>query len=121
TVNDLIAAEMSKRYKVPPPLVLLNCPDPPSSFDPNAHYDLIRAQIGLSPERKIVLYQGWMSEGRGLENLVRAAALLANDAVVVFMGYGDYQAILQSMVDSEGSGRVYFIPAVPQRDLLAYC
>lgn len=121
TVNDLIAAEMSKRYKVPPPLVLLNCPDPPSTFDPDARYDLIREQIGLSPERKIVLYQGWMSEGRGLENLVRAAPLLANDAVVVFMGYGDYQATLQSMADSERSGRVYFIPAVPQRDLLAYC
>jgi glycosyltransferase involved in cell wall biosynthesis len=121
TVNDLIAEEMSTRYNVPPPLVLLNCPDPPPTFDPNARYDLIRERVGLSAERKVVLYQGWMSEGRGLENLVRAATLLVDGAVVVFMGYGDYQATLQKMAAAEPEGRVHFIPAVPQRDLLAYC
>ena len=121
TVNELIAGEMSKRYNVLPPLVLLNCHDPPSSFDPTARYDLIREHLNLSPDRKIVLYQGWMSEGRGLENLVRAAPLLADDAVVVFMGYGDYQATLESMAALGPPGRVHFIPAVPQRDLLAYC
>jgi glycosyltransferase involved in cell wall biosynthesis len=121
TVNDLIAEEMSKRYNVPPPLVLLNCPDPPPTFDPGARYDLLRERIGLPAERKIVLYQGWMSEGRGLENLVRAAGLLVGGAVVVFMGYGEYQATLQEMAAAEPEGRVHFIPAVPQRDLLAYC
>lgn len=121
TVNELIAAEMSKRYAVPPPLVVLNCPDPPPGFDPSARYDLIREQLDLAPERRIVLYQGWMSEGRGLENLVRCARLLVDDAVVVFMGYGDYQARLVEMAQAEPQGRVYFIPAVPQRELLAYC
>jgi len=121
TVNDLIAREMSRRYKVPPPLVLLNCPDPPPTFDPQARYDLIRERLGLPAVRKIVLYQGWMSEGRGLENLVRAAGLLADGAVVAFMGYGDYQAVLESIAATGPAGRVHFIPAVPQRDLLAYC
>ena len=121
TVNELIAAEMSKRYSVPPPLVVLNCPDPPPTFDPSARYDLIREQLGLSPQRRIVLYQGWMSEGRGLENLVRCARLLVDDAVVLFMGYGDYQSKLVEMAQAEPEGRVRFIPAVPQRDLLAYC
>lgn len=121
TVNELIAEEMSKRYHVPPPLVLLNCPDPPPSFDPHARYDLIRERLGLPPERKVVLYQGWMSAGRGLENLVRAARLLAGNAAVVFMGYGDYQAELERMAAAEPAGAVSFIPAVPQRDLLAYC
>jgi glycosyltransferase involved in cell wall biosynthesis len=121
TVNELIAAEMSKRYHVPPPLVVLNCPDPPPTFDPGARYNLIRDQLGLSPERRIVLYQGWMSEGRGLENLVRCVRLLVEDAVVVFMGYGDYQSKLVEMAQAEPEGRVSFIPAVPQRDLLAYC
>ena len=121
TVNDLIAGELSRRYNVPPPLVLLNCPDPPPTFDPDARYDLIRERLGLPTERKIVLYQGWMSEGRGLENLVRSAGLLAHDAVVVFMGYGDYQATLEGMAAAGPADRVHFILAVPQRDLLAYC
>jgi glycosyltransferase involved in cell wall biosynthesis len=121
TVNDLIAEEMSRRYGVPPPLVLLNCPDPPPDFDPGARYDLLRERTGLSGGRKIVLYQGWMSEGRGLENLVKAAPLLADDAAVVFMGYGEYEASLQAMAEAGPPGRVYFVPAVPQRELLAYC
>jgi len=37
------------------------------------------------------------------------------------MGYGDYQATLQEMAAAEPEGRIHFIPAVPQRDLLAYC
>lgn len=121
TVNELIAEEMARRYNVPPPLVLLNCPDPPPGFDPEAPHNLIRERLHIGSERKIVLYQGWMSEGRGLENLVRAAALLAGDAAVVFMGYGDYQAELEKLAATQPQGRVYFLPAVPQRDLLAYC
>ena len=49
------------------PLVVLNCPDPPPGFDPTARYDLLRARLGLDAARPIVLYQGWMAEGRGLE------------------------------------------------------
>ncbi len=121
TVNDLIAAEMSRRYSVPPPLVVLNCPDPPPDFDPSATYNLIRERLELPSERKIVLYQGWMSEGRGLENLVKAAPLLMAGAAVVFMGYGEYQASLARMAREGPSYLVYFLPAVSQRELLAYC
>ncbi|HYP21506.1 MAG TPA: glycosyltransferase, partial [Chloroflexia bacterium] len=84
TVNEFIAAELSSRYGVPAPLVVMNCPDPPLDFDPSTPYDLLRERLGLAPGRKIVLYQGWMSEGRGLENLVRCAPMLAGDAAVVF-------------------------------------
>ncbi len=121
TVNELIAEEMARRYKVKPLLVLLNCPDPPPTFDPAGRYNLIREQLSLSAETPIVLYQGWMSEGRGLENLVRSAPMLREGAAVVFMGYGEYQAALERLAAESGAGRVHFIPAVPQRDLLAYC
>ena len=121
TVNELIAEEMARRYNVQPPLVVLNCPDPPPTFDPSTRYNFIREQLSLSAETPIVLYQGWMSEGRGLENLVRSAPMLRAGATVVFMGYGDYQAVLERLAAESGGGRVHFIPAVPQRDLLAYC
>lgn len=121
TVNEFIAAELSSRYGVPAPLVVMNCPDPPPDFDPSTPYDLLRERLGLAPGRKIVLYQGWMSEGRGLENLVRCAPMLAGDAAVVFIGYGDYQQVLERMGSAEAPGRVYFLPAVSHRDLLPYC
>ncbi len=121
TVNELIAAEMARRHNVPPPLVLLNCPNPPPDFDPTIKHDLIRQRLSLPSESKIVLYQGWMSEGRGLENLVRAAPLLVVGAVVVFMGYGDYEKDLKRIAAQELPGRVHFLPAVSQPELLAYC
>lgn len=121
TVNELIAGEMATRYGVYAPLVVLNCPDPPPGFDSTASHDHIRECLGLNRECKVVLYQGWMSEGRGLESLVGCASLLADGAVVVFMGYGEYQGELERMASKEQPGRVHFLPAVPQRDLLAYC
>ena len=121
TVNEFISAELSNRYGVPAPLVVMNCPDPPPEFDPSTPYDLLRERLGLAPGRKIVLYQGWMSEGRGLENLVRCAPMLADNAAVVFIGYGDYQQVLERMGAAEAPGRVYFLPAVSHRDLLPYC
>ncbi|MDQ5823012.1 MAG: glycosyltransferase family 4 protein [Chloroflexota bacterium] len=121
TVNEFIGDELSNRYGVPAPLVVMNCPDPPSDFDPMKGYNVLRERLGLSPDRKIVLYQGWMSEGRGLENLVRCAPLLAGEAAVVFIGYGEYQEALARIALEEAPGRVYFLPAVSHRELLPYC
>ncbi len=121
TVNEFIAEEMARRYHCPTPMVLLNCPDPPPGFDAAAPHDLLRARLGIAATRPIVLYQGWMAEGRGLEDLVRAAPLLACDAAVVFMGYGDYRARLEALAAAGPAGRVYFLDAVPHREVLAYC
>lgn len=122
TVNDFIAAEMARRYRVPPPLVVLNCPDPPPGFDPEAPHNHLREALGLPAETQLVLYQGWMSEGRGLENLVRAAALLPPTVAVVFMGYGEYQDALVALARDAGvSERISFLPPVSQADLLAWC
>jgi glycosyltransferase involved in cell wall biosynthesis len=62
-----------------------------------------------------------MWEGRGLENLVRAAPMLADEAAVVFMGFGEYQATLERLAAAGPGGRVYFLPAVDHADLLPYC
>lgn len=122
TVNDFIAQEMARRYHVPPPVVVLNCPDPPPGFDPAAPHDHLRAALHLPAAARIVLYQGWISEGRGLENLVRAAALLPPSVVIVFMGYGEYQETLARLARAAGvAQRVRFVPAVSQAVLLPWC
>jgi glycosyltransferase involved in cell wall biosynthesis len=121
TVNNFIADELARHYPGPPPVVLLNCPDPPAGFDPDAPHNSLRPRLGLPPERKIVLYQGWMAEGRGLENLIRAAPLLQDGAVVVLIGFGEYYRTLEAQAAREAAGRVFFIPRVPQAELLAAC
>lgn len=121
TVNEFIAAELSHRYGVAPPMVVMNCPNPPDGFDPTARQDLARKRLNLDAGQKIVLYQGWMWEGRGLESLVRCARMLVNGAVVVLVGYGDYVATLERMAAAEPEGLIYFMPAVPQDELLVLC
>lgn len=122
TVNEFIADILAERNGVPPPLVVLNCPDPPLSFDISHKYNLIRDSLGLPAGRKVVLYHGYLWEGRGLENLVRSAKLLREDTYVVITGYGPYEEVLRRMVADERVGkRVYILPAVPYRDLVPYC
>jgi glycosyltransferase involved in cell wall biosynthesis len=123
TVNEFIADEMAKRYGVPPPEVIYNCPQTPEGFDPEAGHRHLGAALGLPPEVRILLYQGWLGEGRGLEEMVAGAGRLRGaNAVLALMGYGDYRSGLEAVSSREGLGDVVrFLDPVPQGDLLAYC
>jgi len=117
TVNDSIAAELSRRYGVATPRVLRNCP---RTFgrrpDPSA--SPLRERARVPAGRAIVLYQGLYMPHRGLENLVRAAAAF-RAAHLVFMGWGPLLDNLKAVAVSEGvTDRVTFIDPVPMGDLL---
>ena len=91
-MSDPVADLVVRRWGVPRPTVLLNCPPAwrPDEPGPIAS-DRIRAATGIEPERPIVLYQGGFSVDRGVEELVAAATvarLMELGAAVVFMGYG---------------------------------
>lgn len=122
-VNRSIAEEMSRRYGIPEPVVLLNAIDPPESFDPKGSYDLLREKIGLGKDRRILLYQGGFSPNRNLENLVRAMSLVrTKDVDLVMMGFGDIENDLKLLAGELGllGKRVYFIEAVPYEELLQH-
>jgi glycosyltransferase involved in cell wall biosynthesis len=119
TVNPSIAAELARRYGVPEPVVLMNCPrtvgvaaDRPGSG--------LRSRVGLAPEVPIALYQGMFFPHRGLENLVEAARHF-HRAHLVFMGWGVLREALERLAREKGiSGRVVFTEGVPLRDLLSF-
>lgn len=123
TVNEFIADEMAKRYNVTAPEVLYNCPPGAQGFNPNERHPYLREALNLSPQTRIVLYQGWMAEGRGLEELIEGAAHLRGaNAVLVLMGYGDYKPQLESLAAQHDLGDVVrFLDPVPQADLVPYC
>lgn len=123
TVSEFIAQEMARRNNVPLPLVVLNCPDVPPDFDPNAHHDRFGERLGIAAECKIVLYHGYIYHGRGLENLVRAARHLSDNAVVVIMGASDASERFRESLKRlalEAPGRVHILPPVPHQQLLPY-
>jgi glycogen synthase len=122
-VSDPVADLVVRRWGVPRPTVLWNCPPAwrPEHPGPVAS-DRIRAATGIEPERPVVLYQGGFSIDRGVEELVAAATqprLMELGAAVVFMGYGRLETFIADAVAAH-PGRVYLLPAVRPDDLMPW-
>lgn len=119
TVCESIAGELTERYGVARPLVLLNCPTrtvaPPGAASPLRDY-----VGGLDPAEPIVLYQGGFAPHRGLPALVRAAHGLER-GVIVLMGWGRLEEELRRLVAAEGlAERVRIVDPVAPSAVLAH-
>jgi glycosyltransferase involved in cell wall biosynthesis len=88
TVNDFIATELSSRYNISYPIVIMNCPRTATSITTNRR---------KAERRKIVLYSGTFWQERGLENVVLACKYLRRDIQVVFRGEGAIESKLRDM------------------------
>ncbi len=103
-------------YGIERPLVLQNRPRQQSPLVSNR----IREELGLVQPWPIVVYQGGLQQGRGLEQLVRVAAMVP-DAYFVFIGGGLLDASLRSIAAELGlEDRVRFIPTVALAELPSY-
>lgn len=118
TVNDLIAEELRRRYQIPLPTVVMNCPEAVALRAVDPSYS-IRAKLGLSRETPIILYQGRYEPGRGLEELIESGRYLSR-GVIVLRGYGSNEDDLRERVAGLGvPGRVFMADPVPMADLVA--
>jgi glycosyltransferase involved in cell wall biosynthesis len=109
TVNPYIARLMAERYGVPEPAVILNA----APLQPKATGRPLRERFGLSDETRIVLYQGWISDNRGIDRLVLAARDFDPGIVLVLVGYGAYVETLEQLVADHGlQERVLFYGGV---------
>ncbi|RYD31155.1 MAG: glycosyltransferase, partial [Verrucomicrobiaceae bacterium] len=98
------------------PIVLQNRP----RLQLNAHSTRIRDELALDKPWPIIIYQGGIQQGRGLERLARVAAEVHN-AYFVFIGGGRMDQSLHAIVDDLGlQERVHFIPTVALADLPIY-
>ncbi|MFC2013066.1 glycosyltransferase family 4 protein [Chloroflexota bacterium] len=109
---------LSKKYGIPSPTEILNCPLVSSEPYPD---NSLRKELGLLDSSvPIILYAGGYSHGRGLQNLVRAVPYLTR-GVVVLMGWGALEQKLRNMVREKGLERkVLFLKPVPPDKLVRY-
>jgi glycosyltransferase involved in cell wall biosynthesis len=85
TVNDVLADRFRRRWGlIDAPLVVPNVPEPPAG--PIEPVDL-RAEAGLPSTARIVLFQGRLGPGLGLE-AAADAVLEVPDAALVLLGFG---------------------------------
>lgn len=120
--NSFRADIMHKEYGAPfMPAVVRNVP-PYAAYEPT---DLLREFVARTNPtvEKIVLYQGGLMPGRGMETCVRAVEYFADGVGLVFLGGGSeaYIATLQELARQHGvADRVFFHPKVPYDSLSAY-
>lgn len=109
TVNPFIARLMAQKYSIAEPDVIVNA----APLQPRASTHLLRDRFGLAEKTRIVLYQGWISDNRGIDKLVLAARHFNPGTVLVIVGYGAYEDALCKMVHDQDLGaKVYFYGGV---------
>ncbi|RUR27819.1 glycosyltransferase [Vreelandella andesensis] len=116
TTTDARAKFFARAYGVSRPLVLQNRP----RFIEVSRSNRIREELGLKESWPIVLYQGGLQPGRGLDRLVKAAVNVS-DTYFVFIGGGSQAGDLKRLVGDLNLGQsVYFIDTVPLDELPSY-
>ncbi|PYZ92593.1 glycosyl transferase [Salipaludibacillus keqinensis] len=80
----------------------------------------LHKELGLPKSEKILLYQGGIQTGRGLDKLVQAMPFI-KEGTLVFIGDGRIKTDLQTQVKKMGlEDRIKFIPKVPLAELPSY-
>lgn len=116
TINESIALELKKRYKIKEVIVVMNCPSKGLTKVTNSKK--FHKLFGLSPDKKVILYQGNLTLIRGLRELVLAAKYFPKDFVLVLMGDGKIKPDLEKLVsDLQLVKKVRFLKPVPLKDL----
>ena len=109
TVSDSFAVHLSQTMKIEIPLVLTNAVD--LRLQKSTHI------LPKQPE-KLVVHSGNLIDGRNLQNLVRAIALLPKDVGLVLLGEGYLQQPLLKLARELGvENRVHILPPVPVNEV----
>lgn len=116
-VSPPIVEELRKRYPGSTISLLRNI----LPYQAVAKSDRLRQRLGLDLHVRIALYQGSLQTDRGLDCLIRAAAFLKQDVVIVLMGNGPSETVsqLEELIARVGvAEHVKILPSVPYEELL---
>ncbi|GGH76520.1 hypothetical protein GCM10007096_07070 [Pullulanibacillus pueri] len=115
--NHTRAKYIEERYGFYP-AVVHNYPIP---TQPEENHKInLKQMLNIDDDEPILLYQGGIQTGRGLEQIVQAIPKIRKGKVV-FIGDGRIKETLVQMVDEMNvQDRVHFLPKVPLDELLDY-
>jgi len=97
-------------------VVVLNAP---GLYNLTEKKNIFREKFKIPLKSKIILYQGGLGHGRGIE-LILSAFIKRKDikVVVVFMGYGELEVVIKKA--AVNNRNIFFHPAVQPDEVLDY-
>jgi glycosyltransferase involved in cell wall biosynthesis len=115
TVGPSIRKEYIRLYGLKEVFLLRNTPHK-MSFPKG---EVFREKFGIRKDQMIFLYQGMLAGGRGVEVLLETFLnRKSDDAVVVFMGYGNMEQPIREA--AEKSPIIFLHPAVPYEQIFSF-
>jgi glycosyltransferase involved in cell wall biosynthesis len=114
-VGDGINEWYRDKYRLSNIVTVLNCPE----FQEPQRTQRLHYELGIPQKKRIVIYQGGLIKGRGVESLLKAFAGFDDDKhVLVLMGYGELEPLVKEYVASHSN--IYFQEAVVPTAVLQY-
>ena len=111
TVSKSIARYLEKEYGLDRPVEVIR--NIPAFVSIEKKHNLFRRIFPIAPEEKILLYQGGVAKGRGIEQIITAMHLINPDTKLVVLGDGFLIPSMQKIVDEKKlQDRVFFHEAV---------
>ncbi|MBU3658442.1 MAG: glycosyltransferase family 4 protein [Flavobacteriales bacterium] len=117
TVCDSFLDYFKNKYDIKNGVVLKNCPDILGEI-PNT--DKLRKQLKLTSDDKILLYQGVLNPGRGVENILNSASMFNENIHFVIIGGGPQELYLRNLAKKLSLKNTHFLGRVPFLELLNY-
>ena len=115
TVSNGIADEYVRLYGIDKPALVLNTPP----FQKIQKKNIFRETLRIKDEQIVFLYQGGLSQGRGIEILLDTFKMLQKTPyIIIFMGYGPLKTLI--IEASEKYENIFYHPAVSPDVLLDY-
>ncbi len=104
---------LKKEYGINNLILLRNLP---RYYKPETNFSL-QSYIQIKPEKKIILYQGVLLKGRGIEKVFSVMKEFP-DHVFVIAGGGEYESYYQNLAEQMNlTDQVFFIGKLTQEDL----
>jgi glycosyltransferase involved in cell wall biosynthesis len=117
TSGEMDSARLAELYRIPFPGVIHNYP----FLKDVLRNDSLHAALKLSNDRFILLYQGMLAPGRGIEFMLDILKKLGPKYALALIGDGPMFHDLRAKAETpEWKGRLYVMGRVPHSQLLEY-
>lgn len=116
TVGEDISEHYKENYALNQVHTVLNVPEYKSNS--RSEKDILRVKFGLGSNDLLFIYQGLMTKGRGVLQLLDCFSKLEEHRHLILMGYGPLEDTIKNYAIQFDN--IHFVDAVPQEQIIEY-